>query len=47
MIEDLYVENFETFMEWYSNTAPTEVPDMHEAMTIFFNLETYDLGAIL
>ena len=46
MIENMYIENFENFMEWFSNINPAEIPDMNEAITIYFNTETYDLGEI-
>jgi hypothetical protein len=46
MIEDVYIEDFEDFMEWFADTNPNEFPDINEAMQVYFNLETYDLGAI-
>lgn len=46
MIENVYIEDLESFMEWFTEVNPCEAPDMREALTIFFNLETYDLGAI-
>jgi hypothetical protein len=43
MIENIYIDNFETFFEWYKKINPEEAPDMHEAMNIFFNLEDYEI----
>ena len=43
MIEEIYIEELEDFMDWYVSLNPEEFPDMHEAMTIFFNQETYKI----
>lgn len=40
MIDGIYVEDFETFLEWWRLLSPEPI-DMHEAMTIYFNLEIY------
>lgn len=34
-------EGIDDFIEWYFNLNPNDPIDMHEAMTIFFNLDTY------
>ena len=44
MIDGIFIEDFESFLDWYSNLEPKQTPDLHEAMTIYFNLETYDTG---
>lgn len=40
MIENLPIDDLETFMKWYKSLSDEEI-DMHEAMTIFFNQGTY------
>jgi len=34
-------ENFQDFCDWFQSLNPCEQLDKHEAMTIYFNLETY------
>ena len=43
MIESLYIEDIEDFFEWYFNLNPQEIPDMQEAMTIYFNQDIYQI----
>lgn len=43
MIEGLYVEDFESFLDWYCRLNPNEPIDMHEAMNIFFSLEDFEV----
>lgn len=43
MIECLYIEDFEDFLEWYFKLNPQEIPDMHEAVTIYFNQDIYQI----
>ncbi len=37
-----HFESFEEFCAWYASLNPSESIDKHEAMTIYFNLETYE-----
>ena len=46
MIDDINFESSDHFFTWWEAQNPNDVFDMNEAMTIFFNTETYDLGAI-
>jgi hypothetical protein len=34
-------EDFEDFCTWYQSLNPSESIDRHEAMIVYFNLETY------
>lgn len=43
MIDSFYIEQIEDFLEWYFRLNPQEIPDMHEAMTIYFNQESYQI----
>jgi len=38
-LQSLNIEELEDFIDWYRKLGPDF--DMHEAMTIFFNQETY------
>ena len=40
MIDGVFIEDFESFLDWWESLS-LEAVDMHEAMTIYFNLETY------
>lgn len=33
--------DFKDFLGWYTRLNPTDDLDLHEAMTIYFHLETY------
>jgi len=46
MIETEKFFSSEHFLSWWEELQPSDDLDMQEAMTIFFNLETYDLGAL-
>ena len=46
MIDSEIFHSYEHFETWWQNLNPQDTFDIHEAKTIFFNLETYDIGAI-
>jgi hypothetical protein len=45
MLEEIYFEDFQNFMEWWKRVNPRDPLDLAEAMEIYFNQDIY--GAIL
>jgi hypothetical protein len=43
MIDNVYIEDLEAFMEWWSGLNPADHLHMGEAMEVFFNLEQFEI----
>ena len=46
MIDDQQFSDSHEFLSWWDSLNPSDSLDLQEAFTIFFNLETYDIGAV-
>ena len=44
MMDTMIFKDAQDFLKWYKNLNIDESVDMHEAMLIYFNLETYGVG---
>jgi hypothetical protein len=46
MIDGQVFMSQEQFIDWWEKQNPTEAIDLNEALTIYFNQETYEEGVI-